>query len=39
MGAITQGLTTRSRGLGVPILAGDRVLGIIALESLDAITP
>ncbi|MDP9300662.1 MAG: GAF domain-containing protein, partial [Actinomycetota bacterium] len=33
MGAITQGLTTQS-WLGVPILAGDRVLGTIALESL-----
>ena len=33
MGAITQGLTTQS-WVGVPILAGDRVLGTIALESL-----
>ena len=32
-GAITFGLTTES-WLGVPILAGDRVLGVIALESL-----
>jgi GAF domain-containing protein/DNA-binding response OmpR family regulator len=32
-GAVTQGLTTQS-WLGVPILAGDRVLGTIALESL-----
>jgi GAF domain-containing protein/CheY-like chemotaxis protein len=32
-GAITVGLTTQS-WLGVPILAGDRVLGVIAIESL-----
>ena len=32
-GAITFGLVTES-WLGVPILAGDRVLGVIALESL-----
>ncbi|HET7703805.1 MAG TPA: GAF domain-containing protein [Candidatus Limnocylindrales bacterium] len=34
-GAITFGLTTQS-WLGVPILAGDRVLGVIAIESLTA---
>jgi GAF domain-containing protein/CheY-like chemotaxis protein len=33
MGAITFGLTTQS-WLGVPILAGDRVLGVITIESL-----
>jgi GAF domain-containing protein/DNA-binding response OmpR family regulator len=33
LGAIQQGLVTQS-WLGVPILAGDRVLGVIALESL-----
>jgi len=32
-GAITFGMTTES-WLGVPILAGDRVLGVIAVESL-----
>jgi GAF domain-containing protein/DNA-binding response OmpR family regulator len=32
-GAITFGLTTQS-WLGVPILVGDRVLGVIAIESL-----
>ncbi|HUQ79376.1 MAG TPA: GAF domain-containing protein [Patescibacteria group bacterium] len=35
LGAITFGLTTES-WLGVPILAGDRVLGSIAIESLTA---
>ena len=33
LGAITEGLSTESY-LGVPILAGDRVLGVVALESL-----
>ncbi|MDQ3128940.1 MAG: GAF domain-containing protein, partial [Chloroflexota bacterium] len=36
LGAITFGLTTES-WLGVPILAGERVLGIIAIESLMAL--
>ncbi len=35
LGAITEGLATESY-LGVPILAGDRVLGAVALESLIA---
>jgi GAF domain-containing protein/CheY-like chemotaxis protein len=34
LGAIQLGLVTQS-WLGVPILAGDRVLGVIALESLE----
>ena len=35
LGALTFGLTTES-WLGVPILAGDRVLGVIVIESLTA---
>ncbi len=35
MGAITSGLVTQS-WLGVPIVAGERVIGLIALESLRA---
>ncbi|MGH2445770.1 MAG: GAF domain-containing protein [Candidatus Limnocylindria bacterium] len=34
MGAITSGLDTQA-WLGVPILAGDRAIGVIALESLE----